>query len=234
MNRDEDIEARLRRPPPDERKEAEMFDVTDSDEPPRRKRPVGPASGRQGTFKPLSEPLPPLKVPASAINRRVPSYPAWEKPPSAWNYPRLRGREERRPLPAIWPLVVAALGVVVVVIALVILPALAGFGRNSATPSSKASSTASESVGPSQSEGGASPSAVVSVTPVPSFDYQSYTVVAGDSVSKIAKKFGLQQWELLVANPQIANNVVRLRQVLRIPPPGVLTLPPATPTPAAT
>jgi hypothetical protein len=51
-------------------------------------------------------------------------------------------------------------------------------------------------------------------------------------VAKIAVKFHLQRWELLLANPQITGPAyaVRLNTFLNIPLPGTLTEPPATPT----
>jgi LysM repeat protein len=59
--------------------------------------------------------------------------------------------------------------------------------------------------------------------------YQQYTVAAGDSVSKIATKFHLKQWELLLANPNLADNpaLLKLGLVINIPQPGQLTPPPA-------
>jgi len=51
--------------------------------------------------------------------RRGPSHPDWERPPTQYDYPVLRGREEHR---ALWPLAAAALGVALVVVVLVIIP----------------------------------------------------------------------------------------------------------------
>jgi LysM repeat protein len=67
--------------------------------------------------------------------------------------------------------------------------------------------------------------------------YKRYKVVAGDTPSGIAKHFGLQLWELELANPtraaEMASGKVVPNVVLNIPPPGVLTHPPA-PSPTAT
>jgi len=60
-------------------------------------------------------------------------------------------------------------------------------------------------------------------TPRPVGTFQKYQVVAGDSVAKVATKFHLQKWELLLANPQIVNNVLKLGSIIYIPLPGQLT-----------
>ncbi|MGY1732942.1 LysM peptidoglycan-binding domain-containing protein [Geodermatophilus sp. SYSU D01045] len=45
-----------------------------------------------------------------------------------------------------------------------------------------------------------------------------YTVVAGDTLNKIAKKFGVTVAEILAVNPQITDpDVIRVGQVIRIP-----------------
>jgi LysM repeat protein len=181
-----------------------------------------------------SETRAPLKM-VSSGSRRGPSYPAWEKPPSPYTYPRLRGSEEHRP----WiPITLALTGVAIAVVVLVIIPALFGHGGNIAAASGSARPSASVSGEPAANASASASAALVSpsATPTPNWTYRQYTVISGDSVSKIAKKFGLQQWELLVANPtKIVNGVVRLGSVLQIPPAGVLTPPPsATPTPSAT
>jgi LysM repeat protein len=132
------------------------------------------------------------------------------------------------------PILLATLGVAVVLVALVIIPALFGHGGGAAAASASASSAhasapvVSDSPNSSGSTGTvASPDA--SGAPQPLWTYTQYKVVAGDSVSKIAKKFGIQQWELLLANPQIVNGIVKLGSNLNIPPPGVLTPAPSTP-----
>jgi len=53
------------------------------------------------------------------------------------------------------------------------------------------------------------PSAEASATPLPTEPPaptpQTYVIAKGDTISKIAKKFGVTQEELLAANPQIKN-----------------------------
>jgi len=70
-----------------------------------------------------SAPLPPssLAAPAVAMARRGPRYPGWENPPRLENFPRLRSREDRR---ANQPLLLAAVGMALVMVTLVLFPIL--------------------------------------------------------------------------------------------------------------
>jgi len=133
---------------------------------------------------------------------------------------------------ALWPPILVGIGVAVVLLVLVALPALMGRGGNVAVVSPSASPVASYSIGPSHSPG-ASPSSVSSQSsssPVPQASYQQYKVLAGDSVTKIAKKFGLKSSELLQANPDLAPPyTLKIGSYLNIPQPGQLTPPPASP-----
>lgn len=174
------------------------------------------------------EPFQPLKLPTSTTARRPPTHPAWERPPTPYDFPVLRGQEQHRTM---LPILLASLGVAVVLLVLVIIPALFGHGGVAASSASPSGPHASAPVasGSANASGSAGTSPNVSTAPQPDWTYSLYKVVSGDSVSKIAKKFGLQQWELLVANPQIVNGIVKLGSVLNIPPAGMLTQPPATP-----
>ena len=50
---------------------------------------------------------------------------------------------------------------------------------------------------------------------------QTYTIVAGDTISKIAKKFNVTPEDLLAANPQIKNpNRIKVGDQLTIPAPA--------------
>ena len=193
---------------------------------------------RSGSMKPLSPPAP---LPVSSGPRRGPSYPAWEKPPSPFIYPRLRGQEMHRP---IRPLLFVAVGVALIAGLILAYSALTGrFGgvaRASASPSPTASESSSAlvaspsaSVGPSNAP---SPSSSPG-TPAPQISFKQYKVLAGDTVSKVAGKFGLKSWELLVANPKITppNYILKVGTFINIPLPGQLTpLPPGGPTPTPT
>jgi LysM repeat protein len=58
------------------------------------------------------------------------------------------------------------------------------------------------------------------VTPEPAPTPQTYVIVAGDTVSKIAKKFGITPEDLLAANPQVKNpNKIKVGDELTIPAP---------------
>lgn len=186
-------------------------------------------------LKAPTTPLAPLKAPQAVLAKRVPSYPAWEKPPSPWIFPELRGREEHRPLR---PILFAAVGVVVVLIAVVGIPWLLGHGGGgvaSATGSRAPSASVSDGAVASGRSQAPSPSATATPAgPTVLISYQQYTVQPGDSITKIATRFHLHSWEILLANPQITNsNMLKVGAVINIPQPGQLTPPPAaTPTPA--
>ncbi len=190
-------------------------------------RPSRPSVDRG--WQPATEPLPALKLPPSAMPRRGPTHPAWERPPTPYAFPQLRGQEQHRTM---LPILLATLGVAVVLVALVIIPALFGHAGGAAAASASASGVHASS--PVASGSPNSSASIVaspdnSGAPQPIWTYTQYQVVTGDSVSKIAKKFGIQQWELLLANPQIVNGIVKLGSNLNIPPAGVLTPAPATP-----
>jgi LysM repeat protein len=229
-----------------------------TERPPRRRQAYDPdskpavasesdESGRvpRTPFRPITGPLPGPSVSSSpwvpaTTPRRGPSHPAWEKPPTPYIFPELRGRERRRSMPAMWPLIVAAIGVAVVLGALVVVPALTGHGGNAAVASRSATpATTSQASGSGAPANSAGPSAsqANAGSPTPFVSYQQYKVQTGDRLLTIAKKFNLQTWEILVANPQITNpNLLKVGSFLNIPQPGQLTQPPASPsaTPAAT
>ena len=231
MNDDEDLGTPRRSRSGDDR--ARSRSLGDSDTGPISR----PASGR---FRPVTTTIPPPKASTSStpwepavMPRRGPSRPAWENPPSQYDYPRLRGRDGRRAAPAMWPVILAIAVVAIVLGVLVVIPALTGGGGNAAVASNSASPAGihSGSAAPVKSAG-KSPSKSPSVVPGPSITYTSYTVQKGDSLTKIIRKFGIERWEILVANPQISNpDVLQVGMKLRIPKHGQLTQPPATPVP---
>jgi LysM repeat protein len=248
MNRDEDIEAAMRRLPADEGDDSEPVVAPGSGERVRRARPSGRPGMATGPLKaPITRPPAPtgwqpvegaqrpssIRVPPPAApSRRGPTYPAWEKPPSPYTYPRLRGREERR---TVNPLLLAAIGVALLLGALVVYSAIHGRGGNTAAVSGSPTHLASGSPAPVASGSGQpTPSAVASQdnsTPRPVASFQQYKVQTGDRLNSIAKKFGLQPWELLLANPQLQDNpnLIVAGKTINIPLPGQLTQPPATP-----
>lgn len=229
---DKENEAVHRRTPAPESSDAESPLASDSSERVVRARKPSRQAIEASILKAPATPLPPLKVSPAVLARRVPSYPAWEKPPSPYNYPQLRGRVEHRPLK---PLLLAATGVAIVLIAVVIVPALLGHGLGGVSaPSASRSPSASHSSLASARTPGVSP--LITGTPAgPTalISYQQYKVLAGDSVARIAAKFHLHQWELLLANPKITDpTLLKVGSTLNIPQPGQLTPPPLTESPS--
>jgi LysM repeat protein len=157
-----------------------------------------------------------LAQPAVAMARRGPTHPGWENPPRLESFPRLRARDDRR---ANQPLLAAAMAVAVLFVALVTIPLILSGSRGGS------GNNPSPSVG-----GSAGPTASSIPTAVPGPTFLRYRVQKGDNFSSIASKYNLLSWELQLANPQIENyNILFEGQILLIPPPGFLTMPPATP-----
>ena len=132
-------------------------------------------------------------TPAYAMARRQPTHPDWEKPPHMDNYPRLRARDDRNNNQ---PLLLAALGVAVLMVALIVYPILAGNkgGGGGTNPSA------------SQSHIAGAPSASATDTPVPTPQAErtlmAYIVSTKDkTLSGIAAKFGISLAQLELANP---------------------------------
>jgi LysM repeat protein len=103
------------------------------------------------------------------------------------------------------------------------LPGLLGFGNPQAGGSASPSTpviTAKPSFNP---------------TPVPQPTQVTYTVQAGDTLSRIAGRFGITLQQLIDANKDVIPNPDRLQigDVLTIPIPIPTTLPGATGVPAA-
>ncbi len=75
---------------------------------------------------------------------------------------------------------------------------------------------------------------VISASPAPAPAFQLYTVQKGDTVSGIARLFGVNQQELLDANPELRDHPDSLRvgQELRIPKAGQVSDEPVRAAPA--
>jgi LysM domain-containing protein len=142
--------------------------------------PIGDRRPRVGQARP--------RRPATEANG-----PAWERPRRYEAYPSLKTRVG---LPAVSmpPLVLAAAAVVIAALALFFLPALLGVGspggQTGASPAASGSSSPSVSTAP---------------TPSPAPTQQVYVVAAGDTLSRIASRFGLTVEQVLAANPEITN-----------------------------
>ncbi|HET7676848.1 MAG TPA: LysM peptidoglycan-binding domain-containing protein [Candidatus Limnocylindrales bacterium] len=146
----------------------------------------------------LRAPIPPL------ASRAHHDAPAWEPPRRHESYPTLR---TRMGLPSLPPLAVGVAALLIAALLIFAAPSL--FSGGGAGPVATPTPTAV----PTTSEG---PSA-----PPPSPSAQVYLVRAGDTVSKIAKRFGLSIEELLAANPQISDpDKIRIGDPINIPTPG--------------
>ncbi len=137
--------------------------------------------------------------------------PAWERPRRYEAYPSLR---TRMGIPALGGLPkVATWGLVLVVAALFVFlfgPGLLGFGKDDGgTAGATATPSASEQIT-------AEPSPTEPPAPTP----QVYVVAKGDTMSKIAKRFGVTVEQILAANPQIKNpNKIQIGDQVTIPVP---------------
>ena len=136
--------------------------------------------------------------------REVPA-PAWERPRRIEAYPTLRTRVG---LPEIPRLGLAAIALVVAAAVLFVLPTfLAG------TPSVPPSTTEPSASAPAVATGTPPPATPAAPTPL------VYTVVANDTLSGIATKFGVKVSQILAANPQIKNpNQIAIGDQITIPP----------------
>ena len=148
--------------------------------------------------------------------------PSWERPRRMESYPPLKSSTGGLATPV--KLGLALLVVVVVVFSVPFLwKAVSGgnSGASGPSPSLDASARATASPPPT-------PSATPAPTPV------TYTVKSNDTMSKIAKRFGVTIEQLQAANPQIKDlNKIKLGDKIAIPTPtGGNIIKSATPTPA--
>ncbi len=142
---------------------------------------------------------------------RRPDIPPWERPPRYEAYPRLR---TRMGLPSVPPLLLAAAAVVVAALALFFLPPML-LNLGGQAPAS-----------PSPSPTFASPSTAASPSPSPAPTPLVYTVKSGDTLSKIAKQFGVGLDALIEANKDRIPNPDRIdvgdQIIIPTPPPDVI------------
>lgn len=136
--------------------------------------------------------------------------PSWERPRRLEAYPTLRSR--RLSALVLPPLMLALVAILLAAAALFFLPSLLGLvGGPSGSPTPAPSATA----GPSVSNG---PSVAPAATP------QTYTVQAGDTMSKIANRFHVPLAALIDANRATVPNPDKLAVG------DVLIIPTATPS----
>ena len=172
----------------------------------------GPTAAAPGTFRSRSggPSGPPPARPTVSDTRRRPierdaAGPAWERPRRFEAYPTLKTRVG---LPSVPRIALAALALLVAAGFLFALPfiwRLGGTGGGAA---------ASPTPAPT-------PSVSLAPTEPPAPTAQVYVVKQGDTMLKIAKKFGLSVEELLAANKQIKNaDKIAIGDELNIPAPA--------------
>lgn len=154
--------------------------------------------------------------------RREGPAPEWERARPLEAYPTLRSR--RLPELSVPPILVAVVALALAAAVLFALPGLLGFGN----PSADASAT------PTTPVVTALPS--LAPTPVPQPTQLTYIVAAGDTMSRIAGRFGVPLEELIAANSETVPDPDKLEigQELIIPVPLPSELPAASEIPAAT
>ncbi len=175
----------------------------------------GPTAAAPGTFRARSggPSGPPPARPTVSDTRRRPierdaAGPAWEGPRRFEAYPTLKTRVG---LPSVPRIALAALALLVAAGILFSLPfvlpfvlRLGGAGGAAASPTPTPA-----------------PSVSLAPTEPPAPTAQVYVVKQGDTMLKIAKKFGLSVEELLAANKQIKNpNKISIGDELNIPAPA--------------
>ncbi len=136
-----------------------------------------------------------------------PAAPSWERPRRFEAYPSLKsgGGMAAIPRPVLYALIVLMVGLALFATPF-LLRGLTGGGGPAASPTPLASASPGVSAAPS-------------ITPVPSPSPTVYTVKAGDTLSRIAAKFGTTVDAIVKANPQIKNpDKLALGDQLVIPP----------------
>jgi LysM repeat protein len=142
--------------------------------------------------------------------------PVWERPHRYEAYPTIKTRAGMRSVSRV---ALMALALVAAAVALFLLPGLLGLGGPSGPVGGRPSTA--PSAGPSVS---AAPATPVAPTPM------TYTVVAKDTLEKIARKYGVTVADILAVNPQITNpNKIAIGDVIVIPTPGASSSPSIAP-----
>ncbi len=177
--------------------EADPYGQYERHEQPDREQPARYAPAARSASRPGAAQARPARAQASGRDPEDASElfgPAWEHPRRYEAYPSLRTRVGLPGFGGVSRLGLAAVAVVFAAVALFFVgPMLLGIGSSDNGPGTPT----------------LVPSAAASATPLPTEPPaptpQIYVIAKGDTISKIAKKFGLTQEELLAANPQIKN-----------------------------
>ena len=178
------------------------------------RRPVGGGQGRDGGGGGGG-------AGGSGRQRRTDVAPEWERARPLEAYPTLRSRSLSGL--SIPPIIVAIVALALAAAVLFALPGLLGFG----SPQAAASAT------PSTPVITAKPS--VNPTPAPQATPVTYTVQSGDTMARIAGRFGITLQQLIDANNDAVPdpNKLQIGDVLIIPVPIPTALPAASEIPAA-
>lgn len=133
--------------------------------------------------------------------------PSWERPQRFEAYPTLKTRVGMPDVPRV---AVGFAALIIAAIALFFIPPLliqpSGNTGAGLTPTPTGSAESSPSLAP---------------TPIPSPTPQTYAIAAGDTLSKVAKRFGITLADLLAANPSIKNpDKISIGQEIVIPVPA--------------
>ena len=139
-----------------------------------------------------------------------PAAPSWERPRRFEGYPSLKssgGGVAALPRPVLYGLIVLIVGIALFATPFLFRSLTGGDGGTTASPTPLASASPGAS-------------AASSASPVASASPTVYTVAAGDTLSRIAKKYGVTVDQIVKANPQIKNpDKLALGAQLVIPPP---------------
>ncbi len=206
-------ESLWREPAQHEREPAGRAGDADRDEPaPDRRQDVDDED------RPASER--PRRPGRSQLDRTAPS---WERLPRREAYPTLKTRMGLSGV-SMPPMLVAMAALVIAALALFALPAILGIGNPPSTPGP------SQSAGPSA--GSASPTPIIA-TPVPEPTQQIYVVASGDTMSRIANRFGVPLAVLCDTNKATIPNCdkVVIGQNVIIPTVAPTTVPGASSSP---
>ncbi|HEY5629383.1 MAG TPA: LysM peptidoglycan-binding domain-containing protein [Candidatus Limnocylindrales bacterium] len=188
--------------------------------PSRHQAPLGRSSAARSAAPQPARPTPiPPRTPSardgakpSPIDAQELFGPAWERPRRYEAYPSLRTRVGLPSLAGFSRLGIAAAALVLAAVFLFfVAPMILGLGKHpAAQPSAGASGLAS-----------AAPTVSLAPTIAPAPTAFIYTVVSGDTLSKIAARNGVTVKAILSANPQIKNqNSIKIGDQITIPPKG--------------
>ncbi len=171
-----------------------------------------PPSTRSGRRPAVSstrtgEPSPPVTPRREPVQH---DGPTWERARRSEAYPMIRARAGLGGIPSLPRVAVLAGALAIAAVALFFLPALFGIGGT-------------DDAGPSPSPSAAVATATPEPTPVPEPTPQVYVIKTGDTLSKVAREFGVTLDQLLEANADTITNPDRIAVgdtiIIPLPPP---------------